>query len=160
MSSAARMLVTRSAAAVGLLVDYRRQPVGESVMINERSSAVQMLNDLDEGPFLRAIVCAPVDRPADDDVWLGYAEFLEDRNDPRGEFLRLDRGLSARVPLDDFNSPHQARYRKLFHLLRPYATWLKFVTRNDRILNCGRVPMRPWRSVSSTRARTDGKLCQ
>ena len=69
-----------------------------------------------------AIVCAPVDRPADDAFWLRQAELLEGRKDPRGEFLRLDRGLSARVPLDDFNSAHQARYRKLLHLLGPHPS--------------------------------------
>jgi hypothetical protein len=30
----------------------------------------------------------------------------------------------------------------LLHILRPYAMWLKCVTRNDRILNCGQATMR------------------
>ncbi len=102
-----------------------------------------MLSDPDEGPFLQAIVCVPPEQPTDDAVWLRYAELLESRKDPRGEFLRLDRGLSVQGSLDELTSVHQARYRQLLHLLRPYAIWLNFVTRNDRILNCGQASLRP-----------------
>ena len=77
-------------------------------MISERSSAVQMLSDPDEGPFLQAIVCVPPEQPTDDAVWLRYAELLERRKDPRGEFLRLDRGLSVQGSLDELTSVHQA----------------------------------------------------
>ena len=48
-------------------------------MIGERSRAVQMLSDPDEGPFLQAIVCVPPEQPTDDAVWLRYAELLESR---------------------------------------------------------------------------------
>ena len=112
-------------------------------MIGAQSSPLEMLKDPDEGPFLQAMLCRSPDQTADDAVWLRYAELLESRNDPRGEFLRLDRRLSARGPLDDSDSANQARYRQLLHRLRPYATWLMFVARNDRVLNCGQAPTRP-----------------
>jgi hypothetical protein len=85
----------------------------ERVVISKRSSAAQMLSDPDKGPFLQAIVCLPPDQAADDAVWLRNAELLEGRKDPRAEFLRLDRGLSAQGPLDELAPAHQARYRQM-----------------------------------------------
>jgi large subunit ribosomal protein L7/L12 len=40
---------------------------------------------MNEDDFLRAIRA----NPADESAWLGYAEWLRDRNDPRAEYLRL-----------------------------------------------------------------------
>lgn len=132
-------------------------------MISERSSAKQMLSDPDEGPLLLAILGFAQDQAADDSVWLRYAKMLEGRKDPRGEFLRLAHRLSARGPRDEFTSAQRARYRQLLQLLRPYTVWLKFVTRNDRILNCGQASKRSstvrfqyacpnrWETMSPTR---------
>jgi uncharacterized protein (TIGR02996 family) len=47
----------------------------------------------DEAVFLRAIQ----ERPHDDEVLLAYADWLEERGDVRGEYLRLERQL-AEIP--------------------------------------------------------------
>jgi uncharacterized protein (TIGR02996 family) len=44
----------------------------------------------DDSAFIRAIVA----RPDDDTVRLVYADWLEERGDPRGEFLRLEAALA------------------------------------------------------------------
>jgi uncharacterized protein (TIGR02996 family) len=106
-------------------------------MISKESSPIQMLEDPDEGPFLRTILGSLDSQTADAAVWLRYAEFLEDRNDPRGEFVRLEHLLSARDSPEAVASIHQARYARLLELLEPYEMWLRLVIRNDRLLNCG-----------------------
>jgi hypothetical protein len=120
-----------------------------------------MLRDPDEGPFLVSILNISGGRPrrsrrlarlvtflgsilnvstgraVDDTVWLRSAEFLDKKQDPRGEFLRLDHRLSSQSPPDEITSAQRTRYRGLLHLVSPLPTWLKIVTRNERILNCG-----------------------
>jgi uncharacterized protein (TIGR02996 family) len=57
-----------------------------------------------ESGFLRAIL----DNPADDTPRLVYADWLEERGDPRGEYLRLDVALAGRGA----DSPEAVRLRE------------------------------------------------
>jgi uncharacterized protein (TIGR02996 family) len=82
------------------------------------------IDDLDPGPpvagdpFLRAIIA----NPNDHGLRLVYADFLEERGDPRGEFLRVQCML-ATLPGDDPRRPGlEARRKEL--LTRHGETWL------------------------------------
>ena len=102
-------------------------------MIGPDSSLFQMLSVPDEGPFLRALLGQP--RRAN--AMLDYAHYLEDRQDRRGEFLRLEHLLSGRVPGADVTPARQARHGELLRALAPFAAWLGVVRQTDRVLNCG-----------------------
>jgi uncharacterized protein (TIGR02996 family) len=72
----------------------------------------------DDDAFLRAII----ERPDDDLPRLIYADYLDERGDPRGEFIRLQVELSRRdtpVPVHDL----EARERRL--LYRHRSEWLR-----------------------------------
>ena len=72
----------------------------------------------DDDAFLRAII----DRPDDDLPRLIYADYLDERGDPRGEFIRVQVELSRRdasPPVRDL----EARERQL--LYRHRAAWLR-----------------------------------
>ncbi len=49
---------------------------------------------IDEETFIRAVV----DRPGDDTPRLMYADWLDDRADPRGAYLRAERAAVAARP--------------------------------------------------------------
>jgi uncharacterized protein (TIGR02996 family) len=67
----------------------------------------------DEDAFLRAII----ERPDDDLPRLVYADYLDERDDPRGEFIRVECEL-ARIAPDD---PRRAAlYRRDLELIRMY----------------------------------------
>ena len=74
---------------------------------------------------------------------LDYARYLEDRQDRRGEFLRLEHLLSGRVPGADVTPARQARHGELLRALAPFAAWLGVVRQTDRVLNCGLAADRP-----------------
>src|SRR5437764_1154624 len=65
---------------------------------------------MSEAAFLAAIL----DRPDDDAPRLVYADWLDERGDPRGEFIRVQCEL-ARLPGDD---PRQLSLRKREKQLR------------------------------------------
>src|SRR5262245_6472059 len=56
--------------------------------------------DMHTGSFLRAIT----ESPADDAPRLVYADWLEERGDPRGTFIRVQCALAA-LPADDARRP-------------------------------------------------------
>jgi uncharacterized protein (TIGR02996 family) len=84
---------------------------------------------VDEDRFLRALSVNP-----DDDVArLVYADWLDERADPRAGFLRLERDLVA-LPAEDERRPEwKARLQQQARTLDP--AWLRVVSRPD-IENC------------------------
>jgi uncharacterized protein (TIGR02996 family) len=76
-----------------------------------------------EDDFLRAMLSAPSDSAAR----LVYADWLEDRGDPRGEFLRID---AEEKPFRDMDPALQHRLRELTATIDP--AWLAFVTNLGR----------------------------
>jgi uncharacterized protein (TIGR02996 family) len=72
----------------------------------------------DEAGFLRAIQ----DNPDDDDARLVYADWLEERGDVRGEYLRLEHQL-AQIP---------ARLAQLRGQIDP--AWLAVVTKRRKVV--------------------------
>ena len=76
-----------------------------------------------EDDFISAIL----DAPGDEASFLVYADWLEERGDPRGEFLRIESEFLS-TPLDDAGSPAlMARLRELHHTLDP--DWVALVRR-------------------------------
>src|SRR5437763_12650008 len=65
----------------------------------------------DDDAFLRAII----ERPDDDLPRLIYADYLDERGDPRGEFIRVE-GELARMSKDDPRRPEL--YRRDCELIR------------------------------------------
>jgi uncharacterized protein (TIGR02996 family) len=78
---------------------------------------------VDNAAFLQAILAAP----ADDVPRLVYADWLEDRRDPRAEFLRLDCQLTELPPTDPAASRLRARLDELALALEP--DWVALVRR-------------------------------
>jgi uncharacterized protein (TIGR02996 family) len=78
---------------------------------------------VDDGAFLQAILAAP----ADDVPRLVYADWLEDRGDPRAEFLRLSCKLTELAPTDPTASRLGARLNELALTLEP--DWVALVRR-------------------------------
>src|SRR5437764_761726 len=72
----------------------------------------------DEG-FLRAIL----EEPDDDGLRLIYADWLEERGDPRAEFIRVQCGLATLPPGDDRRPSLEARERAL--LTRHGTRWVR-----------------------------------
>lgn len=92
---------------------------------------MELLTDLDEGPFLQDLHA----HPEDDTVRLIYADFLEERGDPRGEFLHLEAILAAGVPAPFRHQVLLTRFQELRAGID--AAWLQLVLKHSRILNCG-----------------------
>jgi uncharacterized protein (TIGR02996 family) len=63
-----------------------------AALTSERLSAKEMLMDEDAG-FLQALLAAP----EDDALRLVYADWLEERGDPRGEYLRCQCARAALI---------------------------------------------------------------
>lgn len=61
-----------------------------------------MGNSMDDSPFIDTIIA----NPDDDGPRLVYADWLEERGDPRGEFIRLQIQLNGRKMLDESPSRH------------------------------------------------------
>jgi uncharacterized protein (TIGR02996 family) len=80
--------------------------------------------------FLRAILANPTDNAAR----LVYADWLEERGDPRADFLRVDCALAALKKRDPRRDKLQARLQELGSRLD--ADWLTVVSR-PVIENCG-----------------------
>src|SRR5262245_5430925 len=76
-----------------------------------------------DDPFLRAIVADP----GDDTTRLVYADWLDEQDDPRGVFLRLEVALAAVAPLDAGRGPLQARFLEAAAGI--HAAWLSAVSR-------------------------------
>jgi uncharacterized protein (TIGR02996 family) len=74
-----------------------------------------------EEPFIRQIVA----NPSDDSLRIVYADWLEERGDPRGEFLRIQTALT-RMPRKD---KRFVSFRKRLKALRPSvdAEWLAWL---------------------------------
>lgn len=72
-------------------------------------------------PGSDALVRQILDNPSDDAPRLLYADYLEERGDPRGEFIRLQCELARMSPFDDRWSACAARERRL--LFRHGAEW-------------------------------------
>jgi uncharacterized protein (TIGR02996 family) len=73
-----------------------------------------------EDAFLDAIA----DNPDDEGPRLIYADWLEERGDPRAEYLRLDRQLLVRQADDEGSLALVARFQELHLTIDPDWTWL------------------------------------
>lgn len=73
---------------------------------------------MEEAPFLRALV----EQPTDETVRLVYADWLEERGDVRGEYLRLEYQLSLLPPGDPQAADKDVRLREL--LVGMDSQWL------------------------------------
>jgi uncharacterized protein (TIGR02996 family) len=69
----------------------------------------------DEDGFLRAIA----DTPEDDAPRLVYADWLDERNDPRGEFVRVQVEIDRAIPRADRYATLRTRSRALRRLIDP-----------------------------------------
>jgi uncharacterized protein (TIGR02996 family) len=78
----------------------------------------------DESAFLRALA----EQPDDEASRLVYADWLEERGDPRGEFLRVWCALQGLRPEAEGGPPVRARLRALRPLIP--AEWLAVVARS------------------------------
>jgi uncharacterized protein (TIGR02996 family) len=88
------------------------------------------LVSIEEDPFILAILAAP----EDDAPRLIYSDWLEERGDPRGEYLRVDCQL-ATLPQDDPRFDGLVtRLRDLYAWIDPQ--WLRAVARSH-IERCG-----------------------
>jgi uncharacterized protein (TIGR02996 family) len=102
---------------------------------------------LGEEGFLRSIL----DRPGDDTPRLVYADWLEERADPRGAFLRAECALAAMAKDDSRRPSAEARLQELRAGID--AGWLALLGRPP-IENCGirfkfRCP-RQWQALTLT----------
>jgi len=80
----------------------------------------ETLPDLDERAFLRAITA----RPEDDLPRLIYADYLDERGDPRGEFIRVQVALGRPdTPWSD-GDVRQLRARERLLLYQHRSAWL------------------------------------
>src|SRR5262249_38868583 len=79
-----------------------------------------------EDPFLAAIRA----NPDDNAVRLVYADWLQERGDPRGEFLRLDTMLTGLSPNHESYGADRFRLEQLRSTLDPH--WLAVLDRSDR----------------------------
>jgi uncharacterized protein (TIGR02996 family) len=86
----------------------------------------------DESAFLKALQ----ERPDDEVTRLVYADWLQERGDPRGEFLRLQCSLAGLTPKDESHARHRARLQELARDIDP--GWLALVG-TPGIENCRRV---------------------
>ena len=77
-----------------------------------------------EEPLLRAVM----ERPQDQVARLVYADWLEERGDPRAEFLRLEADLSEMPVLHRNRASVRGRLRALWQQLD--ADWLAAVNRS------------------------------
>jgi len=113
----------------------------------------------EDNAFLRSILDVPEDR----NTWLVYADWLDDRSDPRAEFLRLavERSLLAE---DDPTRPAvETRLNELRTELDPH--WMMMFDR-ARIWACPRAgwtaprvcPSRRWNDLAATDV-PDIRLC-
>jgi uncharacterized protein (TIGR02996 family) len=83
-----------------------------------------------DDPFLRDLLAKPDDRQTRQ----VYADWLEERGDPRGEFLRLEDALAALPKKDPSRQKLQTRLRELRAAISP--EWLAQLDK-ARIENCG-----------------------
>jgi uncharacterized protein (TIGR02996 family) len=85
-------------------------------------------------PFIEAILADPQDEAP----WLIYADWLEERGDPRGEFLRLETALAS-LPKEDVRA---RQFQDRLRVLQPTidAEWLALLDRS-RIEGCWRQEM-------------------
>jgi uncharacterized protein (TIGR02996 family) len=79
----------------------------------------------DEPAFLQALQA----QPNDDVTRLVYADWLDDRGDPRGEYLRLECSLAELSPGEPRHAELAARARELAAALDP--DWLAVVSKTD-----------------------------
>src|SRR6516162_10276737 len=105
---------------------------------------------VDEQAFVQAILA----NLTDDGPRLVYADWLEERGDPRGEFLRLQTALT-RMPRKD---KQQARFRKHLKQLRAHLdaealAWLNTLRYRTAFAALDR-PLRPRDGVSEKRIAT------
>jgi uncharacterized protein (TIGR02996 family) len=112
-------------------------PVAASPPPGERSGPPPFLSDPTEVALLRTIL----QDPEDEGARLVYADWLEERGDPRGEFLRSESALAGLPRHDSRFAPLLARCEVLAASVD--RTWLVFIQqalRRSRILNCGASP--------------------
>src|SRR5262245_33612921 len=64
----------------------------------------------------RAFINAIIANPDDNDLRLVYADWLEERGDPRGEFLRLEAAAARSTEASDFLAKH-GRLQELRQLI-------------------------------------------
>jgi uncharacterized protein (TIGR02996 family) len=96
--------------------------------------------------FLRVLLDVPEDR----NTWLVYADWLDDRGDPRAEFLRLSVERSLLTEHDPARPAVEARLRQLRAELDP--NWMMMFD-DAPIGNC---PRAGWRTVRCPMRRWDG----
>jgi uncharacterized protein (TIGR02996 family) len=97
----------------------------------------QRMNDPVENAFLEAI---QADRD-DQSRRLIYADWLEERDDPRGEYLRLEAALAALASDDQRFPALDARLRQLRGEID--FVWRLVVRCRSHVLNCGAAASQP-----------------
>jgi uncharacterized protein (TIGR02996 family) len=98
---------------------------------------VQSMADPVERAFINAIRADPDDQAAR----LIYADWLEERDDPRGEYLRLEAALAALGPDDARFSALDARRLQLHGEID--FLWRVVVRHRSHVLNCGAATSQP-----------------
>jgi uncharacterized protein (TIGR02996 family) len=103
---------------------------------SDRSDPYWFLSDPDEMAFIRAIAADPDDEA----TRLVYADWLEERGDPRAEFLRVESALAG---LRDDDPRYPGLWGRCEELGSGRDLWwcrLVAVRRKSRVLNCGASP--------------------
>lgn len=98
---------------------------------NITKTLAAILSDPQEVPFFRALQ----DNSDNDGLRLAYADWLEERGDPRAEYLRLECLLANRLDDRTRRPALEARLAELGGVID--RIWAALVQRRSRILNCG-----------------------
>ena len=107
-------------------------------MLRPPGNLGEMFSDPDEARFMIPLVKGQVDYQ----FLRTYADFLEQRQDPRGEWLQLHLLLTNPSQQAQDTEAYRTRYRELLDRLEPTwggrrMQWLEIVKQTARLLNCG-----------------------
>jgi uncharacterized protein (TIGR02996 family) len=92
-------------------------------------------------PQERALLEAVQAESDDDGLRLAYADWLEERGDPRSEYLRVEVQLANRIEEPSHRLALEVRLAELQKTLNPL--WKLLMTRGGGILNCGASDEKP-----------------
>src|SRR4051794_17332589 len=115
------------AGAAASPADHEHSPGGHPAMAR---TYVDLLSDPGEGGFLRALLTDPDDHATRQ----AYADWLEERGDPRGELLRIHSVLARGVAGEAYVTI-EARFRALRSAADPL--WVRLALTQSQGLNCG-----------------------
>ena len=97
-----------------------------------------LLHYLCDDPYECSFLEAILDDPDDETTRLIYADWLDERGDPRGEFVRLEATVAGLSRDSEQARAPRARLDELADALDDSWAWFILHSRRARVLNCGR----------------------